>query len=337
MAPTMSPGPHEDGDYHFPREHADAIVQTTSYHNKDYDMAVIWFPESLHQSIRPSISTSFPRSPSADLGILEGLPRELLNIVIRNLDMKSLTNCRQVNLRLRQAIDLIPEYQVICTHALNTLCALLRTWLADIVSLSDFYRALCTKNCDLCSNFAGFISLPIWRRCCYGCLERRAELKMQTARGLRSQLGLSDAQISKMTEFETLPGKYTESQSFYRYRVHVVPVEEARRLCDRVMSIDCSWQFLAACALPYYDEERRTTENGISCAGCWVSRDSVFVTTVHSTGKTRDHVYEKDEFLEHFNKCPGAQVLWESSREGTIKPPGLPEIARSGGWFESRE
>ena len=71
--------------------------------------------------------------------------------------MYSLFNFRQLNLRSRQTVDSLKQYQVL--YGLNLLCALLRTGLAIGVSLVDLYYALCTKARTLCGEFAGFISL----------------------------------------------------------------------------------------------------------------------------------------------------------------------------------
>lgn len=268
--------------------------------------------------------------------------------------MHSLTKCRQVNLRLRQAIVSLPEYQAISTHALNALCALLRTHLAHNVSLFDFYQALCTKNCPRCLQFAGFISLPTWRRCCFLCLELGdTDLQMQTVDSIQKQFPLlSMAAISQLKSFKTLPGTYSSDEYVQRDRITIVPVEQAMRASQEQQRAlqqietgspwfpqDPKLAFMASCALPYYDSQDRTTEYGISCPGAQlvIDKGTISGMALKFVYMARDRVYTKDGFLEHFKVCEEAQLLWTSSKEGTIEPPELPQIAKDGGCLKRRE
>ncbi|OBT65401.1 hypothetical protein VE03_06036 [Pseudogymnoascus sp. 23342-1-I1] len=335
-------------EYQFPEEHADAIIRTTSYHRKDFDLAVISFPDSEHQDIRTSISTSFPRPSSTSLEPIGQLPQELLNNIFLSLDIQSLINCRQVNLRLREAIDFLPEYQAVSTHGLDALCALLRTRLAHNVSLVDFYEALCTKKCSFCYRFAGYMSLPTWRRCCFICLKLRdTEFQMLTLDGLQKQFGLSEAEVSKFTSFVTLPGVYTTTHAVERERLTIAPVEQAMRAYQEnqkaLQETARSWfpkypkfAFMATCVLPYYDKQNRTADYGICCAGEQraIDNSNQRGMALKFAYMARDIVYPRDEFLEHFKECREGQQLWESSKEGTIEPPELPQIAKDGGVFD---
>lgn len=355
MAAIKPRGYLSDDCYHFEEEQADAIIRTTSYHREDFNQSVIWFSDQEHQGVRASISTSFQRPPSISDGALDRLPQELLNNIFLSLDIRSLTKCRQVNLRLRQAVDSLSEYQAICTHALNVVCALLRTRLARNVSLFDFYQALCTKNCDLCPRFGGFIFLPTWRRCCFMCLRSGdLELQMQTVVAIRHQLSLlSVAAIRQLSSFKTLPGLYSlDEGSVPKARVVIAPVEQAMKAAEEQQEgvqeaalarfrQDRKLTLMSSCALPYYDRQSRTTECGVSCAGAQRAIEKAPVGSLAMGGKwanmARDIIYGKDSFLEHFKSCKEAQLLWESSNEGSLEPPDLPQGAKDGGYFNRRE
>lgn len=350
MAPIMLRGYLSAAEYHYQEEQADAIIRTTSYHRKDYNLAVIWFSDREHLGVRMSMSTSFQRPPCASLGTLGRLPQELLNNIFLALDIRSLPKCRQLNVRSRQAIDSLLEYQAISTHALNSLCALLRTRLAHNLSLFDFYQALCEKNCVLCGQFAGFIFLPTWRRCCFVCLQGAPELQMQTVAAVRKLLPLSAAAIRKLTSFKTLPGTYSMEESVRKARITLVPMEQAMRASKEQQQAlrqaeptrfrqNRKLNFMASCGLPHYDRQNRTTEHGISCAGCQLALEK---DIIGSRGEewayiARDRVHGKEGFLEHFKRCEQAQLLWESSNGGSIVPPELPEGAKNGGYFKCRE
>ncbi|OBT77686.1 hypothetical protein VF21_03705 [Pseudogymnoascus sp. 05NY08] len=339
-----------DDDHQFPPEQAEAIIRTTSYHRKDFDLAVIWFPDREHQGIRTSISSSFQR-PSTSTEPLGRLPQELLNNIFLSLDMHSVTKCRQVNLRLRQAVDSLPEYQVVSTHGLTALCALLRTRLARNVSLFDFYQALCRKNCSLCSRFAGFIFLPTWRRCCFICLQMGStEFQMHTVPAIQEQFPLSMDEISKLTSFETLPGTYSMKEHVQKDRITIISVAEAMRASGgeegKLVRPGPPWfpqnpklAFMATCVLPYYDRQTRTAEYGISCAGSqlYIDKGKASGMALKFAYMARDFVYTREGFLEHVKECWDALLLWESSKGGSIEPPELPEIAKNGGYLKPRE
>lgn len=338
-------------DYQFPAEQAAAIIRTTSYHRKDFDLAVISFPDSEHQDVRTSISTSFLRfsSTSTSAGPFGRLPQELLNDIFLSLDINSLIKCRQVSLPLRQTIDSLPEYQAVSTHGINALCALLRTRLAYNVSFSDFYQALCTWKCSLCYQFAGFISLPVWRRCCFNCLEQgHAELQMLDVDHIHKTFGIREAETRKLTSFATLPGTYTMTHSVENEGLTIASTGQISRTyheryaLQRVGRVgfpqDRTLAYMATCALPYYDWQNRTTDYGISCAGAQLAIEKTTASrmAVKFLYMARDIVYSKEGFLEHFKDCEQGQLLWESSKEGTIEPPELPQIAKDGGIFISR-
>jgi hypothetical protein len=355
MAPVM-PEFEEYDDYRFEAKHAEAIIRTTSYHRKDFDLSVIWFPEREHEHIRSSISTSFDRpSSSTSLGTLGQLPQELLANIFLSLDIRTLTKCRQVNLRLRQAVDYLQEYQIICTHGLNALCALLRTRLARNVTLHAFYQALCSRRCELCTSFALFVFLPTWRRCCFFCLQSgHMELQMQNISVIRKHLPISGVALGKLPSFKTLPGTYTMEESAWKDRITLVPVEqtveaalkqqhELGRSDPFRFRQDRRLTFMSSCALPYYDRQSRTTQHGVSCAGCqlYIER-SIDLGAMGGKWayKARDIIYGTDNFfnfLEHFKGCREAQMLWETSKEGSIEPPQLPQMTKNGGFFKSRE
>ena len=142
-------------EYSFDEEQADAIVQTAAYHRRDFCLSVIWFSPRENFNVRPSIATPFRQTSNIGLRFLDWLPLELLHETLFYLDMHSLFKFRQTNLRSRQTVDAIKQYQLVVSHGLNLFCALFRTQLAVDISLLDFYDALCTKACTVCGEFGG--------------------------------------------------------------------------------------------------------------------------------------------------------------------------------------
>ncbi|KFY10383.1 hypothetical protein V491_07677 [Pseudogymnoascus sp. VKM F-3775] len=70
MAPIMLQGYLSATEYHFQEEQADAIIRTASYHRKDYNLAVIWFPDQapeLQMQTVAAVRKLLPLSPAAVL------------------------------------------------------------------------------------------------------------------------------------------------------------------------------------------------------------------------------------------------------------------------------
>ncbi|KYK56494.1 Cyclin-like F-box [Drechmeria coniospora] len=334
-------------EYPIQEEQTSAIIRTASYHREDFCRSVIWFSPREHVGIRSSMAESFQRTAEAGLGSLNRLPLELLHDVLLRLDTQSLFNFRQTNLRSRQVLHSMKQYRIVISHGLNLLCALLRTRLAVTVSLFDFYYALCTKLCTTCGEFGGFMSLLAWNRCCFVCLQNAPECQVKTLASVRKQFNMTKAEAVRLESFKTLPGIYSMEESAYRSRVTVVSAHQAA-ISSRQQRLHASAQvppanggrnqklnFMASCALPYYDGRTGKVEHGISCAGCQLAFEKGIT---HSRGErwavmARDKVYARDDYLGHFRWCEQAQLLWRTSADGKREPPELPELARRGGYF----
>ncbi|KAH7238146.1 hypothetical protein BKA59DRAFT_481492 [Fusarium tricinctum] len=350
MAAVMPRGYRSAIEYLFSDEQTDAIVRTAAYLRKDFCLSVIWFSPREHVDIRPSIAAPFRRTSNCGLGCLDRLPLELLHDTLFRLDMHSMFKFRQTNLRSRQMVDSLKQYQMIVSHGLNLLCALLRTRLAIEISLLDFYNALCIKNCSLCGEFGGFISLLTWKRCCFKCLKEAPETQVQTLAAARKQLRLTKVEIGQLRSFKTLPGIYSMEETVHKSRIAIVSRHQASLICKRpsdalgqaqttVSERNRKFNFMGSCALPYYDKLTGNVEHGMSCAGCQLALEKDIIGTKCEKWafEARDKVYARDEFLEHFRWCEQAQLLWRSSCEGNNRPIELPEAVRRGGFFNKRE
>ncbi|KAH6624147.1 hypothetical protein B0J18DRAFT_427420 [Chaetomium sp. MPI-SDFR-AT-0129] len=359
MTTPLSRGYRSAAEYRFRPDQADAIVRATAYHRRDFGLSVIWFSPREHAGIRPSIATPFPRTldTNTGLGTLGLLPLELLHDVVLRLDIRSLFHFRQANLSSRQIVDSLHHYQMVVSHGLNLLCALLRKRLAIGISLVDFYHTLCTKACTLCGEFGGFVSLLTWTRCCFPCLRGASEIQVQTLAATRKQLHFSRAQVRQLKVFETLPGIYTMEESEYKSRIAVVSAHQAQLVSAQQPHAAAAAQpqaqaqpasstgrnrkfnFMGSCALPHYDKRTGRVENGMSCAGCQLALEKYIIGArcENWAFEARDKVYAQDSFLEHFRWCEQAQLLWKSSGEGTRRPAELPEAVRRRGFFNRRE
>lgn len=209
MAGSQCPGYYPAAEFHFDEGQADDIGRIAAYHRRDFVFSVIWFPPSEHSAIRQSTETLFHRiSTGADvtgLGGLERLPMELVQDIVLRLGMRAVFYLRQANLRAREVVDSLLQYQMVTLHGLTLFCAVLRTGFAKHVSLASFYDALTTKYCTICGNFGGFLFLLTWTRCCFACLKLAPQTEAQTLASLQKELQLNGTDSSQLSALSTLP------------------------------------------------------------------------------------------------------------------------------------
>jgi hypothetical protein len=346
------PGYHSETAFSVQPEDADAIRRASAYHRKDLDLAVIWFPTRTHDKSTSS-NLSASRDPTTPFGEIERLPLELINEICLELDIASLFSLRQTNTRARQIINGLHEYRVIIAHALNPLCALLRTGAASRVTLQDFYRLLCTQACSLCGNeYGNLVYLPIWIRCCSHCfLEGVLEVRVTTAASVKRVLHLSKQSLKKLPGFTTLPGVYTMDERPRSSRITAVPInvalsiyrhenggaEPSEEMTDK-LGKQPILSFMACCAFPSYSPQNGHIEYGVSCAGCQLA---IEIDITSDTGvwaaDIRDMVYSQRGFLDHFIWCEQAQKLWLESDGAAVRPPAYPYACTTGGYFSPRD
>jgi hypothetical protein len=336
--------------YDIQPEDRNAILRTSAYHRKDFDLAVVWFPRA-HTNL---LTSTLPISkPTATLGELDNLPLELVNRVCLELDVASLFRFRQTNTRARQIVAALHEFRIVTTHAINPLCALLRTKSAPAVTLLDLYLLLCTRTCSLCgSKYGDLVHLLLWIRCCSSCLRQNsAGLRVATLSTVKRVLKLSKESLGKLPTLTTLPGTYSMDERPRSSRVTIVSTAsalsayceehsrvEAPRDIIKQLSTQPILAFMACCALPSFDLRNGQAQKGVSCAGCQVAVEEGITTFTGAwAGEMRDAVYSHDGFLRHFTHCEQAQLLWTSSNGGARQPPKLPYSCQKGGYFKHRE
>lgn len=349
----MSRKYHSPIEFKFNEDQSEDIIRTVAYHRKDFPLAVIWFPQKTHDEIRNSIATPFQRTNEASgIGTLEKLPLEIIFNILLCLDIDSLFQVRKVNAKARWVVNSLSEYARMVSHGLNLFCALLRTKHATKVTLREFDEALCTKSCFACGEFAGFMSILAWKRCCFHCFQEATETQVRPLAWVKRNVQMKKGELDMLTKMKTLPGKYSMAERERKRRVEVVLLEQATYIHEdlthyRELALegniyqqrDLIFNFMGSCALPYYDKQTGRVEHGVSCAGCQVHARRRFNGLMDQLSKysARDEVYARDEFLDHFRWCKHAQMLWRSSKEGQARPPRLPQFARNGGKFRSRE
>lgn len=117
----------------------------------------------------------FPKTPQHDLDLLDRLPLDLLQPLLTQLDLCTLTDLRRINQRGRDVVDSIPEYRIIITHAPDALRALLSVKAARYVTCESLYVKLCMSQCEHYEKFGGYLYLLTCKHLYYDYLIRRDE------------------------------------------------------------------------------------------------------------------------------------------------------------------
>ena len=337
-------------EYLYQKIHHNDIIRVASYHRKDFELAVIRINPLDHERIRASILQP-ACAPATSLGRLDFLPLEMLHEICQLLDIKSLFRFRQVNLRAQEVVCAIRIYRIIITHALETLCASLRTHIASWFTLRDLFDVLCARDCLLCGSFGGFIFLPTFTRCCFPCIKTAPQFRLVSLADAKRHLELSPALLrNSVPVLRTIPGIYSMDEIPRKRRIQILAEEDVIRAMEYLYTretevpLHCSngemslLRYMATTALPFFDKASGDADNGICCKGCQIALEECLRTSrvQDNAFLMRDRVYSRDRFMEHFQRCSKAQFLWETSNEGTV-PVKVPESIRRGGYFNERD
>ncbi|KAF5980945.1 cyclin f-box [Fusarium bulbicola] len=307
----------------FPR-----IIQTVVYSrfNAQYLPGAIHGPIEYPRAVvdTPHNSNNRPR-PSGVLGRDTLLLRDPL--IVRRIfpycDLQSIFNLRQTNVRIRRIISGHILYRHIL-KALPLYHAILGTKYAQRVWALDFWNIFTKMPCAICGEFAMLISIPEWLRLCQKCVE----LGGRCGRGLDRSTKASRFVRLRHFAWEWLaPGRLIPGRFWHNdfgvglkgWRRDIVEYSRVKHLDGgrpRIWKSLAPFNYLVMCAVPYMDPENFEMESGIGCKGCIKIPGS---QTIKYEGMER--VYSREEFLEHFQWCYRAQLLWQAYEEEDASIP----------------
>lgn len=323
-------------------KHADAIIRVCSYH-RDFDLVVVRSRPHDMQPVQESLQAAFETLPTADVGILDRLPVEVMSMVLRQLDICSFFHFRQVNRRARVLSSSLWEYKLVSKHGLEGLRGLLRAELAHYFTIDDLYQPLITDKCSTCGGFGGHMFLFTAERCCFTCLQLSGHCRVLTPSTFAKLAHISPSRLNRLLgpNLRTVPGIYNMMERRARRPKYLIFEEQATRalLAVSAFSEDAirnlrsrreqpDHRFMTATAYPCYNLENAQLERGVSCKGCQIRLELLrgdYSGNPHEVFSTRG-------FLSHFPQCVEAQDLWTESEGGTL-PVNEPELTRRCGYF----
>ena len=213
-------------------------------------------------------STHLIDRPFGHFGQLESSPLEILQTIFLHLDLQTLTDLRSVNRRAMLAIDSLPTYRELYTHAPELIRVLLSTRLASHFDLSHLCKELRSEDCYFCGDFGAFLVVPGCRRCCWLCLGEAEDILPISRSQAKESFLLANKILPELPAMLSLPGSYgidaassngrvRDGAVYYKRRTWLVNMWAARCAalqthgCQKV--IDCymdsqRWEWEAAYA-----------------------------------------------------------------------------------------
>lgn len=162
-------GSHISEETSVGEQDTDDALYSQIYHQRDRAIIDTSTWEAANERIRSSIFQAFPTAATSDLGLLESLPLEVLQLIIENLDLTSVLHFTHTNKRAREVVSRDLLVPAIRGHALNSLRAAFQTKTSCHLTIRDLDSGLRTTCCVFCFKAGELLYLPTCQRCCLGC------------------------------------------------------------------------------------------------------------------------------------------------------------------------
>jgi hypothetical protein len=257
-----------------------------------------------------------PNPHKAYLGALDTLPLELLHEILRQLDLRTLTDFRHVNRRAMWLVESFPQYQAIRKHAHNALRGIICIEASRWITCEMLYEKLCTAECEECGDFGGYLYILTCKRVCFLCLsEDKRYLPLRYRHAIR-KFGLNRPILGTLPSMKSIPGTYSPNEKKVCAHIALVDSDCARRagitlhgsvsvMEQHVSSIAAQdpfdgksgnpLRFMAIVRTPWLNKSSRELEWGFHCTGCQKSHHS---RPLHFRRK-----FTVGSFKEHLREC----------------------------------
>jgi hypothetical protein len=148
---------------------------------------------------------------TSSIGNLDVLPLEILQMMMRELDFRSLMRLSHVSKRGWEIVDSLPEAKSIMKHAYPAMVALSQTTLIKWHSISTIYGTMRSPECTSCGDFGPFLFLPTCQRCCFHCLEDNQSFWVISVNTAIKLFNLDKKKANREPILRAIPGSYSVS------------------------------------------------------------------------------------------------------------------------------
>lgn len=163
--------------------------------------------------------------PQFNLAVVDKLPLEILQELLSNLDLCTLTEFRRVNRRAMDVVHSIPQYKAIATHAPNVIYA--ASAIETAHSIESVYQALCTTGCAFCGNFGGYLYMITCKRVCFSCIVNNTKVLTIRHKSAIRKFGLNRQIVRALPGMKSIPGTYSQDKCQDTKRHNLVDYESA--------------------------------------------------------------------------------------------------------------
>ncbi len=257
-----------------------------------------------------------PNPPKAYLGTLDTLPLELLREILRQLDLSTLTDFRNLNRRAMRLVESFHQYKVIRKHAYNVLRGIMYIKASRWITCEMLYEKLCTAECEECGDFGGYLYILTCKRVCFLCLSEDKRYLPLRYRHAILKFGLDRPILGTLPSMKSIPGTYSPNQKKVRAHLALVDFDCARRagitlhgsvsaMEQYVSSVAAQdpfdgksgnpLRFMAIVRTPWLNKSSQELEWGFHCTGCQRSHCS---RPLHFRRK-----FTVESFKEHIREC----------------------------------
>lgn len=244
--------------------------------------------------------------PKTSVGQLDLLPVELIDQVLRMLDIPTLTTFRRVNQRAMHLVDSLPPYRRLWTSCPNILRAVVGIN-GTSFSCETLFQALTREKCESCSLFGGYLYLITCKRVCYFCFTTRKEYFPVSLTLAARQAKVQKKALSHLPQVLSLPGRYTASAKLSKCRVTLVDRQALLHLSEAAETLNKRVdyatteprRYMSIVAAPRISLHDQTAEWGLHCSLC---RDN---TEPSSHFRIQ---YSQHDILQHFKDHHAPQV-----------------------------
>jgi len=151
-----------------------------------------------------------------------------------------LTKIRSVSRGFRSAVDCLPQYKSIRTHAPNSIRAALTLRVPPFFSCRDLYIELTLDCCSSCNMFGRFLYLPTCSRVCYECFTNKKEYLVlrQDHCQLLYDISANDLNDPQVVKALSPPGRFGPGDSTgpaFRNRVSIIHMLQVQKQVEKPM------------------------------------------------------------------------------------------------------
>uniref|UniRef100_A0A0D2YHD2 F-box domain-containing protein n=1 Tax=Fusarium oxysporum (strain Fo5176) TaxID=660025 RepID=A0A0D2YHD2_FUSOF len=279
-------------------------------------------------------------TPTADLALFEKLPSDIMNSILRHLDVKSFRRFRNINAKAHRITETVLDSKEVMIHGSTAVINLIRTGLSSHITIGEIHKALTSPNCEFCDYYGSILFLPTCTRTCHKCLQtspRMAVIGSEEMLTYYPRFTMYGTHDNHPRLLETLA---KSSMRSIKVRNHSRPGRMFKGvrgvLVDDVFSsselgIDTSdpvkdlfydeWlQYRTAASIhfPYLNTSTGEIEEGSSCKGCHEAFEKRLIRAngplgdvrINPDAEDRDRCYSHKDFEKHFETCAHAQRIW---------------------------